>query len=182
MPSRRQVLSGAAAFMGGVAGCTAPQTTTTGVVAQKQLAVSVSRTVGEPVAVSLATLTAESNGVVTGEYADIVSEVIDGASIVVPDTVHERLTERFLAVRYYANIVPRDGSKPVNGRLSREAFNTLTVGGTAIVNSTLKNIDEASSVSYLEIHETTARKSPPTAINVNQYDWDERAPGSQNNA
>lgn len=175
MPSRRKVVRGVGpVFVGAVAGCLSSRTTT-GTVAHKRLGVSVQQTVGDPVDTSLAVLTYESRGTVTGEYADIVSEAVEGASISVPDAVHERLAERFVDVHYYSNIVPDDGSEPTDGRLSREAFNTLTVGGTATVDASMKTVGQDSSISHLEIHDTTSRQAPPAETSISQYDWDERA-------
>lgn len=174
MPSRRNVLRGIGpALIGGVAGCLTSQGTT-GTVARKQVQVTVPRTVGDPVTASLAVLTFESDGVVTGEYADIVSGVIDNASISVSETVHDRLADRFADVRYYSNIVPDDGSKPANGRVNRDNFNTLSVGGTATVDSVMKTVADGSSSSHLEIQGTTPRETPPTETRVSQYDWHER--------
>lgn len=174
MPSRRNVLRVTGpVLISGVAGCLTSQTTI-GVIARKHIKVSVPRTVGDPVTASLAMLTFESNGLVTGEYADIVSDVIGDASISVSDTVHNRLTNRFADVRYYANIVPENGSKPANGRVDRDNFNTLTVGTTATVDSVVKSGGDGSSSSHLEVHDMTPRETTPTEITVSQYDWDER--------
>lgn len=120
-------------------------------------------------------LTFESDGVATGEYADVVSEAVNDASISVPEPVHARLADRFVDVRYQANIVPEDGSTPANGRHSKEGINALTVGGTAVVDSSTRAGDEGAAVSHLEIHDATSREIPPAAIRVSRYDWDERA-------
>lgn len=174
MPSRRKIVRGVGpALVGGVAGCLTAQTIT-GTVAHKRLGVSVQQPVGDPVDRSLAVLTFESDGVVTGEYADVVSEVVEGGSISVPAAVRDRLADRFADVHYYSNLVPDDGSKPIAGRLSREAFNTLSIGGTATVDSSMKTVDQGSSIRYLEIHDSTSRRARPTAVSISQYDWDER--------
>lgn len=182
MPSRRNVLRAVGPALGvGLAGCSASRTTT-GVVARKQIRVSVPREVGGPVDVTLALLTFEPGGLVTGKYANIVTEVVKGASIAVSDGVHDRLSQRFPDVHYYANIESNSGAEPVNGRLSRDEFNSLTVGGTATAGFTMKSVDEAYSVGHLEIHDTAPRERSPAEIRVNQYDWDKRIDGIRDNA
>lgn len=175
MPARRSVLRGiGSVLLGSVAGC-ATSKTTTGVVAQKKVRVSVPRTVGGPVVASLAVLSFESDGVVTGQYADIVSETVDDASMSVSDSVHNRLANRFPDIRYHANIVPAGDSTPASGLVSRAGFNTLTVGGTATVDAKMKTVDEEASVGYLEIQDTQPRETPASETRISQYDWEERA-------
>lgn len=92
------------------------------------------KTAGRSVDVTIALLTYERDEqLVTGEYADIILGIINGASLSVFDAVSDRLDDRFATVRYYANIVPKDGSSPVNGQFTRVAFNSLSVGGVATV-------------------------------------------------
>jgi hypothetical protein len=136
MPSRRPIVHGfGLVFLNCIAGCVSSQPTT-GVVAQKQIAVSVLRTARDPVDISLAVVSFESSGLVTGEHADIVPEIVNNASVSVSDAVHTRLAQRFQDIRYSANIVPGDESSPTNGLVSRDDFNTFTLGGTAVIDST----------------------------------------------
>ena len=175
MPSRRQVLGiVGTAFASGLAGCTTSRTTS-GVIERKQINVGVPRSSGTPVDVTPVLLTYESDQrLVTGEYADVLREVIGDGSMSVSDTVHERLTERFAYVHYFTNIVPRDGSQPANGLLPRTAFNTLSIGGTAVVEPYMKPVDVDHSVGYLRLKETSPLDQPPGEVEISQYSWEER--------
>ncbi|WP_265110021.1 hypothetical protein [Halosolutus halophilus] len=173
MPSRRQILGVVGtAFASGLAGCTTFQTTS-GVVERKKITVGVPRTSGTPVDVSVALLTYEfDQRLVSGEHADILREVVKDGSMSVSNTVHDRLTQQFAYVHYYTNIVPMDGSQPTNGFLPRTAFNTLSIGGTAVVEPTMKPFD-----SYLRLNKTSPLDQPPREVRVSQYSWEDRIDG-----
>lgn len=110
----------------------------------------------------------------TGEHADVVSAAVNDASITVPEPLHARLADRFVDVRYRANVVPADGSEPANGRLARADFDALTIGGTAVVDHVMRTENGGPSVGHLEVRDATPRETPPADVRVSPYDWDER--------
>lgn len=174
MPSRRQFVGGVgAAFLGGIAGCASFQRTS-GRVSRKKISVGVPSQSGGSVDVTTAVLTYEPDRrLVTGEYPDILPEVIQDASMSVLDAVHERLRDQFAHVHYHTNIVPIDGSQPANGLLSRTDFNALSIGGSAIVEPRL----ELGERSHLRVENASPLKQPADEIVVEQYTWEERVDG-----
>lgn len=176
MPSRRQFLGGiGTACAGGLAGCGTAGRTTTGVVERKQIDVGVRRPTDTTVSVTPAVLTYESDRrLVTGEYADSLPGVVEDGSLAVSTATHERLTDRFAYVRYYANIVPEDGPGTANGLLPRAAFNDLSVGGTATVELDMRSVDGGGSVGHLRVERSAPPGRPPEAVRVSRYSWAER--------
>jgi hypothetical protein len=179
MPSRRQAIQGiGATLVGGLAGCASDQTIS-GTVTQKQISVGVPNTTSGPVEVPLAVLTYEPDQqLVTGEFADIATEVIDGPSITVSDAVHERFDDRFAFVHYTGNIVPQNGSDPANGRLTQTDFNSLEIGSTATVDPYMRQVESDQSVGYLRVTKPGDCKQFQNT-SVGQYSWEERVENIQ---
>lgn len=171
MPSRRRLLAALGTTVAGaLAGCSVADTAT-GVVARKDVTVAVPRDVGEPVDTTVAFLAFEPDSrLVHGEYARIAGAAVGGATISVSEGLHERLADRFATVRYTANVVPEDGSKPASGVVDRRAFNDLSVGGTATVQSHVG--DEGRG--RLRLRETTARERDPAEVTVSAFDLEDR--------
>lgn len=174
MPSRRQAIRGIGiTLVGGLAGCASDQTTS-GIITRKAISVGIPKTTSGTVEVTLAVLTYEPDEqLVTGEYADIATEIIDGSSISVSDAVHERVDDRFAFVHYTVNIVPENGSTPANGPLTRAAFNSVEIGRTATVNPYMKQVESDQSVGYLRVTKSGDRKQIQNT-RVGQYSWEER--------
>jgi len=170
MPSRRQLLAtlGATAALGSLAGCTSADATT-GTVARKRITVGVPQRTGDPVDASVALLAFEPDRrLVHGEYdPDYVGGVDDG-SLSVTAATHDRLADRFVSGRYAVNVVPADG-RPANGRVEREAFNALTVGGTTTVSP---YVDDG--VGHLDVREATPPDRVPAEVTIGQFELDER--------
>ncbi|WP_435179248.1 hypothetical protein [Halorussus sp. AFM4] len=174
MPSRRRLLAAlGTTAAGALAGCSASDATT-GVVARKDVTVAVPQDVGDPVDTTVAFLAFESESrLVHGEYAHVAGAAVDGATIAVSEQLHERLSDRFTAVRYTTDVVPADGSKPADGAVDRWAFNDLSVGGTATVESSVGDAGRG----RLRLRETTARERDPAEITVSAYDLEARLDG-----
>ena len=175
MPSRRQLLAAlGTTAVGALSGCTSPDATT-GVVSRKRVTVAVPRRGDRPVETSVALLAFEPDrGLVHGEYdPEYVDAAVDGGTLTVPERVPDRLTDRFVAVRYSANVVPTDGATPANGVVGRPAFNDLPLGGTATVGTYVGE----DGYGRLALRGTTPRESDPSELTVGTFDLDERAAG-----
>ena len=176
MPSRRGLLAALGTGAAGVvAGCTGTDTTT-GLVSRKWITAAVPRRGAEPMDASVALLAFEPDrGLVHGEYDPAyVDAAVDGGTLSVPEGVHDRLTDRFAAVRYSANVVPTDGTTPANGVLGRRAFNRLSLGGTATVGTYVGD----DGYGRLRVRETTPREGDPSEVTVGTFDLAERVDGA----
>ncbi|WP_436907799.1 hypothetical protein [Halosimplex marinum] len=175
MPSRRHLLAGlgSAVAVGALAGCPADGATA-GTVARKAVTVAVPRRTGEPVDARAALLGYEPDRrLVHGEYdPDHVAAAVDGATVSVPDDLHETLADAFASVRYGANVVPDDGT-PINGVVSRADFNALAVGGEA----TVAPYQGEDGVGHASVREAAPRERDPTEVTVATFDLDERLDG-----
>lgn len=173
MPSRRQLL---ATFGAGVlAGC-ASADATAGTVARKRITVAVPQRVGDPVETSVALLAFEPDrGLVHGEYdPEYAGGAVDGATLSVLPELHDRLTDRFPVVQYGADVVPDDGETPANGVVGRRAFDTLSLGGTA----TVETYTGDDGYGRLRLLETSPREREPSTVTVGEFDLDERVEGT----
>ena len=171
MPSRRRLLAALGTAAGGaVAGCAALDATT-GVVSRKRVTVAVPRPGDRPEDASVALLAVEpERGLVHGEYdPEYVDAAVEKGTLSVPERVHDRLTDRFAAVRYSVNVVPEDGT-PANGVVGRRAFNRLSLGGTATVRTSVG----ADGYGRLRIGRTTPPEDDPSEVTVNTFDLDGR--------
>ncbi|MFC7141466.1 hypothetical protein ACFQMA_16705 [Halosimplex aquaticum] len=172
MSSRRQFL---AAFgttaAASVAGCSGGGSTA-GTVARKDVTVAVPQQVGDPVEASVALLGFEPDrSLVHGEYdPEHAGAAVDGATLSVSEQTHDALADAFASVRYSVNVVPEDGTEPVNGVVTREDFGALTVGGRATVDPRRGE----DGLGRVGVRETTPRESDPTTVTVSRFDLDER--------
>ncbi|MFC7046057.1 hypothetical protein ACFQH6_12115 [Halobacteriaceae archaeon GCM10025711] len=156
MPSRRQLLAGLGTAAGGaLAGCTLFDRTT-GIVTRKQVHVEVPRRVGRATKMGVAVLAFEPDrGLLHGEYdPEHADPDVENGALTVSEQLHEELTTRFEGVRFYVNVVPEDGSNPAGGNVDRQAFNALSVGGTATVGTYFG--DDRSG--RLRLHDTVPRE------------------------
>jgi len=172
MPSRRRLLSALGpAALGLVAGCAAAETTT-GTVSRKRVTVAVPRQVGDAVEASVALLAFEPDrGLVHGEYdPEHAGAAVAEGTLAVSASLHERLADRFAAVRYGVDVVPGDGGTPANGLVTRGAFDRLPLGGTATVET--HTGDDGSG--RLRVQTVAPPERAPSAVTVSQFDLDER--------
>jgi len=171
MPSRRRVLAGIGTVAGGTfAGCPS-DAATTGTVTRKDVTVAVPRQTGEPVDASVALFGYEPDRrLVHGEYdPDYAGDAVDEATLSAPEAVHETLSNEFSAVSYAVNLVPDEGA-PVNGVVSREDFDALTVGATA----TVEPYRGTDGLGRARVRDAEPRERDPMTVTISEFDLGER--------
>jgi len=169
VPSRRHVVAtlGAAVF-GSLAGCGTTDAVT-GRVTREKVSVAVPRAGADPVDTSVALLALDpSRGLVHGEYDPSSLDVGDG-HFSMADSTHDRLRERFAAVRYLVNVVPAEGD-PAGGLVDRGTFVDLPLAATATVDPFVGE----DRVGHLDVRDVTPPEARPDRTTVSTFDLDER--------
>lgn len=167
MVSRRHLLGAlGTAASGLLVGCSGVSPAVTGTVERKKVTVAVPQQTGNPVHTPLALLYYESDeNAVHGTYdPGYVDDTIETGDLSVSAETHRVLDDEFESVRYFVNIVPSSGDTPANGLVDRDAFDDLTVGGTASV-STYSGRD---GTGHLDVHETEPRSTALSGTAIRQ--------------